>query len=58
MPTPEQNYYAQRAKAEIALALASGASRAYASVDNRSVTVELPDGGREVRRLPAQPPKA
>jgi hypothetical protein len=52
MRKSEKDYYEQRARAEIALALASGAKRAYASPDNKTVTIELPDGGREVVRIP------
>lgn len=48
-------YFRDRAQREIALAKATGAAKAYASVDNRIVFVERRDGTREVVRL--RPPE-
>ena len=44
-------YFRDRAAREIALAKATGAAKAYASVDNRVVFIERRDGTREVVRL-------
>lgn len=47
----DADYFRDRAQREIALAKATGAAKAYASVDNRVVFVERRDGTREVVRL-------
>lgn len=47
----DADYFRDRAAREIALAKATGAARAYASVDNRVVFVERRDGTREIVRL-------
>lgn len=46
-----QDYFTRRAEAEIAIAKAAGASKAYASVDHRTVFIERRDGTRETVRL-------
>lgn len=48
----EQDYYRRRASAEIALARATGAAKAYAEVDNKTVVIERPDGTLEKVRIP------
>lgn len=47
----DADYFRDRAAREVALAKATGAAKAYASVDNRTVFVERRDGTREVVRL-------
>jgi hypothetical protein len=47
----DADYFRDRAQREIALAKATGAAKAYASIDNRVVFVERRDGTREVVRL-------
>jgi hypothetical protein len=47
----DAEYFRDRAAREIALAQATGAAKAYASVDNRVVFIERRDGTREVVRL-------
>ncbi len=49
--TRATEYFRDRAAREIALAKATGAAKAYASVDNRTVFVERRDGTREIVRL-------
>jgi len=49
--TSEADYFRRRAEAEIALAKAGGASRAYAEADYKTVIVEHPDGTIEKIKL-------
>ncbi|HVZ99455.1 MAG TPA: hypothetical protein VG841_03985 [Caulobacterales bacterium] len=51
MVSKDREYFERRAQAEIAIAKAAGASKAYASSDNRTVFVERRDGTKEVVRL-------
>lgn len=51
MADKESEYYRRRAEAEIAIAIATGAAKAYASIDNRVIFVERRDGTKETVRL-------
>lgn len=54
-PSQDQIALRRRAEAEIALAKASGAKRAYADAGYRVVIVEQPDGSIDKIRLPSLP---
>lgn len=52
MSGADDAYLRERAEREIALAKAAGATRAYASADNRVVFIERRDGTKERVRMP------